>query len=173
MAEEKEPVIHKAYEPYQPSPTFVFSLRVFEVGSGLTTMACLAYAASGHQHIWGNIPNWIILGLAVSSTGALISLIYLIERAFKFPLVEVFTSIILSIGYLVYVILGAINIDALIKCEEIDTQTGWEAGTCATPKASEFFAFVAVFAYAFSATTAFRVWRDRRQVPSSTATGQA
>ncbi|CAG8491038.1 5116_t:CDS:1 [Ambispora leptoticha] len=146
-------------DQYQPSRKFVSGVRYFEIICGIIAVITLGTTAGGHKQLYDNIPNWVIYGLVVSCTGTVISTISIIDTNLKYALLEGLTSFIWSCAYLVYVVFGAINTPADQDCSNFH---GWERTTCSSPKAAEFFAFIAVFAYGFSAATAYRVWFARR-----------
>ncbi|CAG8555742.1 12797_t:CDS:1 [Ambispora gerdemannii] len=152
-------------DQYQPSKKFVFGVRFFEIVCGIIAVGTLGYTAGGHKHLYGDVPNWVTYGLVVSCVGTVISTIFIIDANIKYALLEGLTSSIWACAYLTYVVFGAINTPSDQDCGKLN---GWERPICSNPKATEFFAFVAIFAYGFSATTGFRVWLDRRnRLPQS------
>jgi len=154
---------HKeAYRP--PSTATVVGTRIFELVCNLLTICLLAVTASGHQQLYYFIPHWITIGLVVSVVGTVVSTIFIIEHQFKYPLIEVFTSLLLSIGHLSFVIKGALNTPTDVECYHLLTQL--DKDTCSSPKAAVFFSFVALMSYIFSASSALKYWYKMRSIPN-------
>jgi len=154
---------HKeAYRP--PSTATIVGTRIFEVVCNLLTICLLAVTASGHQQLYSFIPHWITVGLVVSVVGTVVSATFIIEHQLKYPLLEVITSLLLSIGHLSFVIKGALNTPTNVECYNLPTRL--DKDTCSSPKAAVFFSFVALMSYMFSASSALRYLYKMRDIPN-------
>ncbi|RIB11088.1 hypothetical protein C2G38_2042962 [Gigaspora rosea] len=171
--------------PYKPSPSYILGVRIFEALASLSIIICIAIAAAYHKILFNsglnydgsrfNAPNnsgfddyngvmpWLVYGLVLSVTSFVTSTIFMFDREVKLSLVQGATSIIFCMGYVAYIVVGALNTPVWIDCESLNDQSGGDMTTamrnrCSSPKAAEFFAFVAAFAYCFSASAAVRVF---------------
>ncbi|CAG8481752.1 13437_t:CDS:2, partial [Dentiscutata erythropus] len=179
--------------PYKPSSSYVLGIRIFEALSSIAIVISLAITAAYHNILYNNGINydgskfgssndsgfdhdgvmpWIIYGLVISVTSFVTSTIFMLDREVKFSLLQAVTSIIFCAGYVAYIVVGALNTPTWLDCSSIDSSSGADAdligamsNRCSAPKAAEFFAFVATFAYCFSASTAIRVFLDSKFGP--------
>ncbi|CAG8666484.1 8484_t:CDS:1 [Acaulospora morrowiae] len=193
--------------PHVPSRGYILGIRVFEISSSLAIIICLAIAAAAHNTLYDeginydssrfrtnqhnvSSPNqtgyddnsgvlyWMTLGLVISCVGFVYSFLSCFDRQFKIPLLHAIISFVLCVGFVVYVVYGAMNTPYEYKCYELgeeewikNKQDGYSAiqaaqnNRCAAPKTAEFFALVATFSYAFSAWVGIKVWFDRKRYP--------
>ncbi|KAF0491416.1 hypothetical protein F8M41_021823 [Gigaspora margarita] len=178
--------------PYKPSPRYILGVRIFEALASLSIIICVAIAADYHKILFNHglnydgslfnasnnsgfddyngIMPWLVYGLVLSVTSFVTSTIFMFDCEVKLSLVQGVTSIIFCAGYVVYIVIGALNTPTWIDCESLNDQSGGDMTTamrnrCSAPKAAEFFAFVAAFAYCFSASVAVRVFLSSKFGP--------
>ncbi|CAG8641619.1 7832_t:CDS:2 [Cetraspora pellucida] len=68
---------------------------------------------------YDGVMPWLIFGLVLSVTGFVISAGFMFDRGLKLALVQAFTSIILCAGFVVYIVIGALNTPYLIECTKL------------------------------------------------------
>ncbi|CAG8727875.1 37267_t:CDS:2 [Gigaspora margarita] len=131
--------------PYKPSPRYILGVRIFEALASLSIIICVAIAADYHKILFNhglnydgslfNAPNnsgfddyngimpWLVYGLVLSVTSFVTSTIFMFDREVKLSLVQGVTSIIFCAGYVVYIVIGALNTPTWIDCESLNDQS--------------------------------------------------
>jgi len=196
-------------DSFVPSRGYLLGIHIFEISSTLAVIICLSIAAVAHhklydeginydssrfrasgtndtisQHQTGydqisGVPHWMILGLVVSCVGFFFSVLFCFDRGFNFPLLQGFIGLILFIGFIIYVVFGALNTPYQYQCYGLadgiaSSDPGYSAiitaqrNRCAAPKAAEFFSFVATFSYSFTANAGLKVGFKSRKYSGTT-----
>nr|CAG8479808.1 8962_t:CDS:2 [Entrophospora candida] len=142
--------------------------------STLVTLILLSIAADANKSLYNKgihydgtpivagtdtmLPNWILLGIVVSTVGLVIPtaalVLFTVNKKIKYPLIEAIVFGLLSVAFLVYVISGAINTD-IVDCFTWD---GEQRLRCSTPKGAEFFAFIGLMTFIFAVSNGAKEW---------------